>query len=237
MINFPKAVIFDLDNTLYHYDPCNKFAIKKVSKYIKKKYNISEDNFVKAFNKSKKIVKHDLKNTASSHSRILYFQKLSEILFKKTKVKLSLDLEEIYWSNFLNKAKLFKGVVDFLKLLKCKNIKIGNLTDLTTQIQFKKLVYFNIDKYFDFVVTSEEVGKEKPNKLTFKLIIKKLNISPKDIWMIGDNPDTDLEGASKFELTKIQKIHSGVKLINSRKKTPDFTFKNYSQLISIIKKI
>lgn len=237
MLPAPKAIIFDTDNTLYNYLPSHKYAIKKVALYLKKTNNISNLTFNKVYSKSKKLIKNRLGDTASSHSRILYFQTISELLFNKTKVKLSLHLEEVYWNEFLNKSKLFDGVIDCLKLLKYKNIKIANLTDLTTQIQFKKLVYFNIDKYFDFIVTSEEAGKDKPNKSPFKLIIKKLNIPANKIWMVGDNPEADMEGASRMGFTKIQKLHSGVNLINSKQKKPDLVFKKYSDLIKIIEKI
>lgn len=237
ILPIPKAIIFDTDNTLYNYLPCHKHAIKKVASYLKKSKQISNVTFEKVYTKSRKLIKKRLYDTASSHSRILYFQTINELLFNKTEVKLSLHLEEIYWNEFLNKSKLFNGVIDFLKLLKYKNIKIANLTDLTTQIQFKKLIHFNIDKYFDFIVTSEEAGIDKPNLLPFKLIIKKLNIPINKIWMIGDNPIADIEGAAKVGLTKIQKFHSGVKLIHSNEKKPDLIFKKYSELIKIIKKI
>tara|TARA_B100000579_G_C22845276_1_gene863981 strand:- start:1439 stop:2152 length:714 start_codon:yes stop_codon:yes gene_type:complete len=237
MLKLPKAIIFDTDNTLYNYFPSHNYAIKKVALELKALKKISNKTFDKTYTKSRKIIKKRLNDTASSHSRILYFQTMIEILFDKTDAKLSLHLEEVYWHEFFKKSKLFDGVIEFLKLLKYKNIKIANLTDLTSQIQFKKLVHFKIDKYFDFIVTSEEAGKDKPNILPFKLIIKKMKIPPKKIWMIGDNPKSDIEGASRVGFTKIQILHSGVKLINSKKTSPDLIFKKYSELIKIIKKI
>lgn len=237
MLSVPKAIIFDTDNTLYNYLPCHKYAIKKVALDLKKSKNVSNLTFEKIYSKSRTMIKKRLNDTASSHNRILYFQTMIELLFNKTDPKLSLHLEKVYWNEFLNKSKLFNGVIDFLKLLKSKNIKIANLTDLTTQIQFKKLVHFNIDKYFDFIVTSEEAGRDKPNKLPFKLIINKLNIPPNKIWMIGDNPKADIEGAAKAGFTTIQKLHSSVKLINSKGKKPDLIFRKYSELIKIISKL
>ena len=72
-----------------------------------------------------------------------------------------LDLEQTYWRTFLINCKLFSGVLDFVQLLKSKGIATANITDLTAQIQFRKLVYFGLDEYFDYVVTSEEAGKDK----------------------------------------------------------------------------
>jgi histidinol phosphatase-like enzyme len=40
------------------------------------------------------------------------------------------------------------------------------------------------DEYFDYVVTSEEAGCDKPNARPFKIALEKLNISADKIWMI-----------------------------------------------------
>ncbi len=236
MLFLPKAIIFDLDNTLYEYEPCHKYAIDAVARHLKEKNKISKITFNKTLKISKKIVKNNLNNTASSHSRILYFQKLSEIILKHTNIKLCVELEDLYWSNFLKKAKLFDDLIVFLKLLKTKKIITGIVTDLTTKIQFKKLIHFKIDNYFDFVVTSEESGYDKPRKTSFNLMLKKLNLPPKQTWMIGDNAVSDMIGAEKVSIFKIQKKHRGVKIIQKGKGKPDLIFENYSQLINILKK-
>ncbi|MDC0192866.1 HAD family hydrolase, partial [Pelagibacteraceae bacterium] len=224
MLNIPEAIILDIDNTIYEYMPCHIYAMSIVSKELEIKHKVSKKNFTLAYNKSRKIIKSRLLNTASSHSRILYFQNTIEILFKKTDIILSLYLEEIYWKAFINKAKLFDGVIKFLKFLKLKKIKIAVLTDLTTQIQFKKLIHFKINNYFDYVVTSEESGIDKPNKTPFNLIIKKLNINPRKIWMIGDNPHKDMTGAGNVKLNKIQKKHGRISIVKNGKGKPDLVF-------------
>ena len=63
---------------------------------------------------------------------------------------------------------LFNGVRDIFYELK-KRYSIGILTDLTSHIQLRKLTYFGLEDIFDAVVTSEEVGADKPNDKVFKL--------------------------------------------------------------------
>ena len=69
------------------------------------------------------------------------------------------------------------------------------------------------------------------------MISKKLKIPPNKIWMIGDNPKADIEGAALLGFTTIQKLHKGVRLINSKRKKPDLIFKKYSELNKIIRKL
>ena len=138
MIKLPSAIIFDTDNTLYPYEPAHQAATKAVEAKVEDLLGINKDRFSKVFDISKKEIKRLLGNTASSHSRLLYIQRTLENLGMKTKVLLTLDLEQTYWRTFLNNCKLFPGVLDFIYLLKSEGILMANITDLTAQIQFRK---------------------------------------------------------------------------------------------------
>ena len=50
----------------------------------------------------------------------------------------------------------------------------------------RKLTYFGLEDIFDAVVTSEEVGADKPDPRAFNLILKKLNLkNMNNVWMVG----------------------------------------------------
>ena len=93
-ICFPEAIIFDTDNTLYPYEPAHKAAIKSVVKKAINIFGISENEFTQAFENSRFEVKERLGNTASSHSRLLYFQRTIEHLGMGTRILTTLDLEQ-----------------------------------------------------------------------------------------------------------------------------------------------
>lgn len=231
----PKAVLIDTDNTLYEYEPAHKFAIKVVSNKIKRLFDVSYPEFQIIYERSKLEVKLQLGNTASSHSRLLYFQRFLENIGCKVNLMLALDLEQTYWRTFLANAPLFDSVDIFLNLLKEENIPLAVVTDLTSHIQLRKLTYFNLEDTFDAVVCSEEVGLDKPNKANFELALKKLNLNESsDVWMIGDNPATDIVGGKSINAITFQKIHNGV-LIGKNEEQPDFIFDNYKELISKLK--
>jgi FMN phosphatase YigB (HAD superfamily) len=72
-------------------------------------------------------------------------------------------------------------VQDFIVQLKSDGIITANITDLTAQIQFRKMVYLGLDEYFDYVVTSEEAGKDKPHRAPFDIILSKIDVAPSEI--------------------------------------------------------
>lgn len=230
----PEAVIFDTDNTLYPYIPAHREATKAVEIKVQKQLGIDVEIFRNAFYDSRNEIKESLGSVASSHSRLLYLQRTIEKLELGTRILTTLDLEQTYWRTFLVNCRLFPDVLDFIQLLKSKGIITANITDLTAQIQFRKLVYFGLDELFDYVVTSEEAGADKPDKRPFQVALEKLKIKPEKIWMIGDNPKSDMEGAGQMGMIKIQKNHHGVHVADSGIGLPDLVIDDYKELINLI---
>ena len=57
---FPKAVIFDTDNTLYPYLPAHKEATRAVEEKVEKQLGIDKVMFRSAFLKAREEIKIDL---------------------------------------------------------------------------------------------------------------------------------------------------------------------------------
>lgn len=233
----PDCVLFDLDNTLYPYDPAHEAALAAVKLKVTKNFSLDEKTFDHAFEEAKQQTKQQLKNTAASHSRLLYMQKMLELLGLGSQVLFALDLEQTYWRTFLADAQLFPHAKEFLDDLRLNNIPTAIVSDLTAQIQFRKMIYFGLDDYFDCVVTSEEAGQEKPHAAPFHLALQKIQAKGKNIWMIGDNAAKDITGAkSAINAVTIQKIHPGVTL-GTGEASPDCSFEDFAELRALLLKI
>jgi putative hydrolase of the HAD superfamily len=230
----PDAILFDTDNTLYPYDVSHSVAQRAMRLKFSKIFSVSNEDFDNAFNEARMQVKQRLKNTASSHSRLLYLQRMLEIMGLGSQVLLALDFEQTYWRTFLSNAILFDNVKELLDDIRLLGIPTAIVTDLTAQIQFRKVVYFGLDQYFDYIVTSEEAGFDKPHEAPFKIALEKMRPKGDNIWMIGDNPVNDIRGAKeKINAVTLQKIHSGVEVgigIN----TADATFNDFGELRKLL---
>ena len=235
--HLPDCILFDLDNTFYSYDPTHQAAIKKVQKKVTANFSVSEKDFKNAFEDSRRQIKDALGNTASSHSRLLYFQRMFEILGLGSQVLAALDLEQSYWSTFLSEIQLFDNAKEFLDDIRLIGIPSVLVTDLTAQIQFRKLIFLELDHYFDYIVTSEEAGCDKPNPKIFDLALQKIKPQGSNFWMIGDSLIKDLEGAkNSINAISIQKIDQNS--INENKSiTPDASFNHFSELRKLINQL
>ena len=96
-------------------------------------------------------------------------------------------------------AELYPDVISLFELLRSSGVVIAIVTDLTAQIQLRKLIYFDIDNYIDCLITSEEAGVDKSGLIPFELAIERLGIPPQEIWVVGDDEQADMYPAVIFQ--------------------------------------
>jgi HAD superfamily hydrolase (TIGR01549 family) len=229
----PKAVIFDTDNTLYAYDPTHQSAMEVTCQKACELLSIGKKEFYSHYTLARKAVKERLGDTASSHSRLLYFQAMIEALGLKTQLLLTLDLTQTYWSAYLSAIKTFPDIKEFVLELKNAGVATAIITDLTAEIQFRKIIFFGLENFFDYVVTSEEAGVDKPDMKIFNLALQKLGVNRNEIWMIGDNPISDIQGGRDAGMVTLQKRHEGV-IVKNGDDAPDLIFDHFKELRRII---
>ena len=188
-----KRVLFlDLDNTLYLYDPCHRHALRKTFEtYRKLIERIPWETFLRHYHHARETVHRRLQGQAASHSRLLYFQILLELQLNRTDPKHSLYLEKIYWDAFLERMQPVNWAHPFIKGWKAREKIFCIVTNLTAEIQMKKLQRLKLDQVLDFMVSSEEAGVEKPASGIFRLALKKAGANPTQVLVMGDNPSQD----------------------------------------------
>ena len=135
----------DIDNTIYNYDYCHQSSINLIFNEIKNKYSIPYDIIFKQYEQSKININKYLKNTASSHNKLLQIQNLLESL-NIFKIDYLNYLSNLYYDLFFQNMHVEDGLINFLNLN--SNKKILFLTDMTIDIQIKKLIKLFIKSHF-----------------------------------------------------------------------------------------
>lgn len=231
-----KVVLFDLDNTLYRYEPVHQKALNGTYKILKKEIKISLKDFLKLYKISRAEINRELVGTASSHNKVLYFQRLVEKSHNTINPDIILKLYNAYWDTFLKNMELQEGVFQTLKKLKQLDIKTAIISDLTTNIQLRKISRLGIAHFIDVLVTSEEAGSEKPNNVTFLLALNKLNVLPSDAIMVGDDSVKDIEGGNSIGLDTILVTNkkSAKFKFNEDYQKPDYIIKEIPEILEIL---
>ena len=190
-----KAVIFDLDNTLYDYTSNDIVAMHALCAFAKEHFNLDEESFRKVYTEARRIVKNRLTEGAAQHNRMLFLQTALEIIGKNP-FHYAIEMYETYWGTFLKNMTLYDGALEFLQILKAEGFKIAICTDMTAHIQYRKIKQLGISNLIDVIVTSEEVGVEKPSPLIFERVLEKLKVDASEAAYFGDSFMKDIEGSA-----------------------------------------
>ena len=108
------------------------------------------------------------------------------------------------------KFRLFADVSDTLDILMNAGLDMALITNGPSDSQRTKLEILEVDRWFSTIVISGEVGIAKPDASIFAMAMRKMDVQPKDVWHIGDNPDTDVAGARAAGLTAVWLNREGI---------------------------
>ncbi|QKG93001.1 HAD family hydrolase [Halorubrum salinarum] len=196
-----EAVLFDLDNTLYPYAPCNEAGKRAALDALRERgYELDRAAFDDLYATGRRETKRETGGTAASHSRHVYFKRGLSRHAGGPDPAGALAAGDAYWNGFLGAMSLCDGVEAVFDALDAAGTDVAVVTNLTTRVQLRKLVRLGIDDRVDLLVTSEEVGREKPSALPFTTALAELDHRPSEALAVGDNVETDISGADAVGL-------------------------------------
>ncbi len=200
-----RAVLFDIDDTLYPYAPCDSAGEEEMRRVLSGITGepLSADAFASLLSRAKQHVKAHTAGTAACHNRMLYSQRICELCGCFT-AEHALQLYNAYWNAYLAQMRPFDGALALLQEIRASGAKLGFCTDLTAHIQMRKLIRLGIPDIADAMVTSEESGAEKPSPVPYRLLLEKLRAAPEEAVMIGDDYQKDILGAEALGIRAVQ---------------------------------
>ncbi len=173
------AVIFDMDGVLIDSGPIHFKSWKRLANEIGVKF--TKDYFNNSFGKQGIPILKDLVGKEKGR------KKLEEWV----------ELKEVYYREMIKKnLKPLPGVINLIKNLKQNFFKLGIATSGPIENVNLILENLNINKYFDCVITANDIKNGKPAPDVFLMVSRKLNIPPTCCLVIEDAP-VGIEAAKK----------------------------------------
>ena len=163
-------------------------------RHVCERLDIDEALFSHTFDQARRDVKAQLQPTASCHNRMLYMQRLCELL-DVNPVDYAPEMYDAYWDHFLDSMVLFDGAGECLEKCRSRGLKTVLVTNMTAQIQYRKLRKLGLGSLFDTLVISEEAGMEKPDPAIFAYALHKTGLRAGNCVHIGDSFNGDVLGA------------------------------------------
>ena len=101
------------------------------------------------------------------------------------------------------KIALKSGVHALLVGLKGAGLRLGLITNGSSLRQRAKIARFDLEDYFDSIRIEEEFGCGKPDRAVYLAALGDLGVSPRQAWMVGDDPLWDVAAPAALGVTAI----------------------------------
>lgn len=105
-----------------------------------------------------------------------------------------------YVEDIFSNTVLFENTKYVMDLLR-NNYVVGLVTNADNDILMKSLNKHDLS--FDFIISSESAGYNKPDKEIFHKVFKKLGMRPEQILMVGDSWTEDIIPAKELNMSCI----------------------------------
>lgn len=198
-----RALLFDLDDTLYGYAPSNAAGLSAAHGVIDDALGVPIARFQEAHDRARGMFAERLRGQAASHNRMLFFKQMILELGGPGRSALAVALFDIYWRAFFDAMQAAPDAVSVLEQLAAE-FKLAVVSNHTTDIQLRKLDRLGLDPFFSAIVTSEEVGVEKPSPVIYRHALLLLGATAAEAVMIGDDPERDIAGARAVGIRTIR---------------------------------
>ena len=161
-----KTLIFDVDGTIIDTEFVMVSSLKKTL-YEEKGIEMSEEDL------------HFILGIPGKEAlkKIVEFEEVDELLLK--------------WSanvlEFSEYAILFSGIDTVIQELFNQEVTLGIVTSKTNREMKDEFHHFDLNKYFDVIITASDTILHKPNPEPIQEAIDRLKVDKKEVIYIGDS--------------------------------------------------
>jgi len=163
-------------------------------------------------------------------------KQIAAYVVKKAAVQFGIEdisskVGEVYGDFYLKQAKLFEDTLPALDKLKKEGIKTVAVSDADADVLMRELTTFGIDKYFENIIISSDVGAYKPTDKMVAYIRERVDQPYHGILFVGDTEVDILTG---------QKLNAHSVLIRRNGKfrySADYQISDLSNIFGIISEL
>jgi putative hydrolase of the HAD superfamily len=216
-----KAILFDLDGTLFDRDTSvRQLVTAQCQAYASALTHVAEATFVARF----------LELDAHGYvKKDRVYQALVEE-FSITSIPAT-DLFDYFLTEYHKHCVPCSHLFEMLNELQSMGLQLGMITNGATQFQMNTIRALGIEPYFSAILISEAEGIRKPEAAIFQRAIDRLGVRAVECVFVGDHPTVDIAGARNAGLKGVWKRNA----VWERPTAADGMVDDLGQLASVIR--
>ena len=152
-----------------------------------------------------------------------------DVVIENYKIPKELFIKSVKVLESLNLNLEISTYKDYKHLEKYSIDKFLVTTGLTS-LQNAKIKALNIESDFKEIVINDRLIESETKLEIFKKLIKIHNLNPKNTYVIGDNPNSEIAAGKKLNLKTIQIVRENIEKGNNA----DYYIKSFEELKDII---
>ncbi len=237
-ITKPKAIIFDLDDTLILSEGTIQKTWQEICKSYKKRHPaVDTEELYKKIREiaiwfwSDKTRHREGRNDMDKTRREIALKAFEQMGLDDSKgaIKMADEFSERRYEML----ELFPGSLEILETVRQAEIKTGLLTNGEAKMQRRKIDQFQLVPYFDVIQVEGEAGIGKPEPESYRMIMKRLGVTASEAWIVGDNLEWEVVVPQQIGLTAIW-LNFYQKSIPNPDIKPDRILTEISQLAEVL---
>ncbi len=218
MIEGIKAVVFDIDGTLYPAYRLNLRIIGHFCRYARAFYHFG-------------LIRRQLRRTAPLGDLFEYQARLLSERLKISPQEAHSLLDEMAYTGlakYFKKIKTYDYVFETFVKLKEAGYRLALLSDFPPE---QKGDLWGLKPYCDKILSTEKIGALKPSKFPFGVLAMEMGVKPGEILYVGNSAKYDVLGAKNAGMKTAYLEPFWRRLFKMPLKAADISFKNYRQFL------
>ena len=204
-MNALKAVLFDLDDTLYDHLHSAKHGLIALSQRYPVMRDVPirelEGRYSQALEQVHvRLLRGEVTQTEARTQRM-------QQLFRSFAIEVTDDKAFAEYKQFRrdydSACQCVQGTEALLDRLRELGLRLAIVTNNLVSEQLPKLRQLGIHDYFEVISISEEVGVSKPEPRIFEVTLDRLAVSSSEAVMVGDSLASDIDGARSFGIRSV----------------------------------
>jgi putative hydrolase of the HAD superfamily len=191
-----RAVLFDLDDTLFDHRGCARDALTAVQQSQGCFRSMPFDALERAHAEFLEELHAEvmLGRVPIEVARIERFRRLLESAGVRDQGETASELATLYRETYRTRRRAVAGAAALMSALR-PQARIGIVSNNVLDEQQEKLLVCGLDQFVDELVVSGEIGVSKPDPIIFHTAMNRLRVTGDETVMVGDSWLADVEGA------------------------------------------
>lgn len=228
-----NAILFDLDNTLIDTKGADRQACEEVCQTLQN-YGVRRSIAREIVDKFYEFIRARPQDPSNENGDVDSWRTM--LWQHALGPKLANFSETLYqlWKDERMKRIQFTSELENQLVELRKHYKLGLITNGPSSAQWEKIHKVNAQSFFDAIIVSGDIHKEKPSPAIFEEMFRRLDVSSLECLMVGDRLETDIKGAIRSNCAASVLISSSEDPLDTMHPRPDFKVEHVRDLFDLL---